>query len=704
MGRRRRSTVKSPAKAVDAPALTMRQRHRLELLPARGDLNVAKEAHALRTAFEQPNAWTPFLEAYTTQADVEHVWSVAQQINPDRADEIAVRFFRTMIETRASQPHHVTEMYEGLPRDWYTDPIYYAYVQHFGVPREGGAATFDSLIGQLDYLEELGIRNVFLLPHYESPGGDGGYDVSRFEPAEALGGKAAYERFMEVAVARGFRVMTDIPANHISTRHEKFQRLLRGELSLLDHFVTVDGARLLVKDPVEGEDGRPRYIIQHPDGETSVVWRIFEATDHPWIDVEVQGEQGPQTHQLFHSFYPFQLDVNLRHPEVLEELLQLLGSEANVGNVGKRMDAAPHWFKEPGTNFENLEGTHALQALFKSFLFHVVPKKGVTLPEVSFPQPEKYYGEPTELLGVRTTSEGDGLFDFQMKPTLLATLLTGDVEHYWRTLDERAEVPDTAQPLNILGHHDEWFLKGKLPPELLESVNQILLDAGAAPFADRGFSIRAGDALGGAPERIAASLFLLYMTPGVPVIYFGDEIGWRDNAEFEASEQRRRHAILNDLGCETTLDGARDTRDRQRGGIPAEAFMQKLEARYAAVELLPALNALRDRVPALKSATLQRLTVAEPGVFAGVRSAEGQPAVVALENLSAERRTITLSRAELEPHLGSLEGGPVLDLLGTEIRSRRGDDHPARVAVRARGDAIELELGPFERLLLAADA
>jgi maltose alpha-D-glucosyltransferase/alpha-amylase len=683
VGRKKAPSRKKP------PAL---ERHALRFAVPVGDqIDPKIEAQAIRGAFTEKNHWSDFLTKHSTRADVAHIEEVAKTINPAQADEITTRFFRIAAKTLAAQPIEVTRRFQELPDNWYSEPVYYAYAQHFGTPDGKSSATFDSLIGRLDHLEYLGIKNIFLLPHYESPGGDGGYDVSSFEPKAELGGTAAYERFMKEAIARGFRVMTDIPANHTSTQHKWFQALLRGDKEKLDYYVRVDGAKIVSEEPVN-IDGRPRNIVRHADGMLSAVWLIFpHASDKHWIDVEVNGEP----HQIFHSFYPFQVDLNLANPGVLEDLLGLLGSEANVGNVGKRMDAAPHWFKKPGTDFESLKETHALQALFKSFIRHVVPGKGITLPEVGFGIDEaaKYFGKPIEIAGVPTSSEGDGIFAFEMQAALREMIFTGNADAFWRTYDSLPVLPDRAVWLNMLGHHDE-MRTDLMSPHVRADVRAQLLAKGAMDFAGRGLGGRTANLLEHDPSRIASAYFNLYMAPGTPVIYYGDEIGAANQPEFMKSEQKKRHDILNELGVPTSMERALDTRDLNRGPISAKDFDRARAEKYQPVETLRALNALRDELPALRTKKLERLPVDRDDVLALVR--EGERSLVALSNLSDKANSVRMSRARLEAAIGPIPAdGLVEDVLASKISGA-----PRRVKVELEGETAVVHLGPYAHILM----
>ncbi|MFZ9889956.1 MAG: alpha-amylase family glycosyl hydrolase, partial [Myxococcota bacterium] len=356
--------------------------------------------------------------------------------------------------TQAVRPAALKERDRTLDENWFHEPFYYTYVQYFGTDDEKTTATFDNLIKQLDYLEEAGIKNLFLLPHYESPMGDGGYDVSDFSPRQDLGGKEAYERFMAAANERGFRVCTDLPLNHTSVKHHWFQEALAGDEEKLNYYLRRDGRERV---GLEDRNGDLVAIYKDPDGTITERTLIF-----PDVDQE-HGERfrlkdGREVN-IYQEFYPFQLDLDLTNPALLREVFQLLGDELNQGVLGKRTDAIAHWIKKPGTTADGLDETHALHALLKSFSRHVSSKM-IVLPEAvrGMDELKKYTGVETEIAGRKTASEGDALFNFQMQGALREMTYFQTTKPFWELAFQVPSLPANAQMLNLLEHHDETYL------------------------------------------------------------------------------------------------------------------------------------------------------------------------------------------------------------------------------------------------------
>jgi 1,4-alpha-glucan branching enzyme len=199
----------------EVPSLSQIQ----EIFPSwRRDLSADAKANGayIRSAFQTQNSWTQMLEAVTTDDDINHVYQQAKIINPEKADEILAAFYTNLIQGLQEMPDSTYELYTELAEDWIDSPIYYAYVQYTGTPDKKTEGTFETLTGHLDVVKKLGFERLYLLPFYQSPGGDGGYDVSDFRAGDALGGKPAFQKFMARARELNIVVMTDFPANHTS--------------------------------------------------------------------------------------------------------------------------------------------------------------------------------------------------------------------------------------------------------------------------------------------------------------------------------------------------------------------------------------------------------------------------------------------------------------------------------------------------------
>ena len=643
------------------------------------------------------NAWSE-LTAYSTLEDAHRLRALASVLTLQGANEILVRFYDAVLGAQRAMSPRVRAFFAQLPEDWYAaSPLYYTYPHSMGVADGQKRGTLDDLRAQLPYLRDMGFQNIQLLPHWKSAGGDGGYDISGFEVAEDLGGDAAFARLLDDAMDLDIRFITDFIPNHISVRHPWFRQLLAGDETKLDWFLAMDDAKLVGTE--FDEKGKLRVLLENAQGVVSKPWAIFpHASQKNLIDIEVNGNK----HQMFHSFYPFQVDLNLRNPEVLGELFKVLGREAAMGVAGKRMDAAPHWFKEEGTNYENLPGTHALQSLFKLFVRHAFAAKGITVPEVGegLSEASSYFGEKVEILGKPSTSEGDAMFGFEWNSTMWAMLLDEKPALFWDFVHHLNGLRPGTFWFNLGRHHDE-MRTDLMPDGVRQRVEAKLLARGAQMFAGRGVGGRMADFLEKDPRQIAKAFFVNYLAPGgVPVVYYGDEVGAENQVDFMAEEQARRLPILQDLGFPIHDTGvALDTRDVGRGGVSASFFAQAKAAGYLPLRTVRALNQLWATRPSLaRGEAFPLATQVEEHVLAVVKWARTEDVpLLGLVNLTGERVEVRLSVSELRE---KLRGGAAEPFALNGILTEARDGRERRFEIPSDLASVVIPLEPHEHFLL----
>jgi len=655
-------------------------------------------ARAVLEALEgAQNEWKA-LVGVTTLADAQRLLEVSAIVSPGRAEELTVRFYEVVLEALAAQPPRVRAFFDSLAEDWYAEsPLYYTYPHSLGVADGEKRGTLEDLRRQLPYLREMGFRNIQLLPHWKSPGGDGGYDISGFVVDPGLGGEEAFRALMHDAMALGIRFITDFIPNHISTRHPWFQALLNGDESKLDWFLPMDDATLIGTE--FDEKGKLRVLLKNGQGVVSKPWAIFpHASKKNLIEIEVNGKK----HQVFHSFYPFQVDLNLRNPDVLAELFRVLGWEASLGVAGKRMDAAPHWFKEEGTNFENLAGTHALQELFKLFYRHIV-HHGITVPEVGegLEEASSYFGPRATMKGQPANREGDAMFGFEWNSTMWGVLLDDNPELFWGFVEKMGTLNPHTFWFNLGRHHDE-MRTDLMPKGVRERAEKKLLERGAQMFAGRGVGGRMADFLEKDPRQIAKAFWLNFMPPaGTPVVYYGDEVGAENQPDYMTQEQNRRLPILKELGFPTNDPGvALDTRDVGRGGVAASAIQKALDSNYLPLVTLRSLNQLWARRPSLRKGQVYPVSSEGSKNLCLVKWAKGEDTpLLGVCNLSGEANSVRIRADELREKLqqGSGNASTWTDVLakGRGVQGRT-------VELSGTTEWVELALEPHEHLLFSA--
>src|SRR5688500_7515437 len=231
----------------------------------------------------------------------------------------------------------------GMPDDWYKDAIFYeVYVRGFYDSSADGVGDFCGLTSKLDYLRWLGINCIWLLPFYESPLRDGGYDISDYYAVlPDYGTVADFKQFLSAAHAKGIRVIADLVINHTSDHHPWFQE-----------------SRSSPDSPK-----RDWYVWSDSDQKYSQARIIFTDTERSnWSWDEQAGAF------YWHRFFRHQPDLNYDNPEVRQAMLDVVLFWLDLGIDGFRVDAAPYLFEQEETNCENLPETHEFLKTLRRFV------------------------------------------------------------------------------------------------------------------------------------------------------------------------------------------------------------------------------------------------------------------------------------------------------------------------------------------------
>lgn len=582
-------------------------------------------------------AFPALLRGMTDKTDVCNVRDMCKVIVGDGIygdwEHLFGSFYEEVVKARESLPSHVLQMETSLPPDWYRDPWYLLYVQWTGTPGQVGewGTDFDNLRSMLPYIRDhLGFRNICLLPHYESLMADGGYDVSAFETRKSLGGEEAFERFMTEAIGMGLRIATDAVFNHTSTEHEWFQKAVAGDEKLLSYYVQRNGREKV------GEWDRNGDIVcryRDPDGtitERVVVFPDIDRTHGLWA--EIHG----RTYQFYRGFYPFQVDLNLQNPDVLTEVFRILAREIKHGVLGKRMDAVAHWIKQPGCASEGLPECHAVQGLIKSFLKHI-NSRCVLMPEVvrDMANVAEYAGKEAVINCSASTSEGDALLSFEMQAALREMTYFQTVAPYWQRLFRIPTLPGESTWINLLEHHDETYMGFFAPEVRVWLAEYIKTHRGAVYKNGMSAGGRIADCLNADAQRIAMAIFLLYVTPGTPLVYAGTEIGAGSNTRHAEEQMVRSHEIFKKLGVYAEQEMCYDPRELQRGPLPRMLFDQAVEQHYLPTEIVRKLNGLRSTCKWMREGCAKPIDSGDVGVVCMGREAlDGSERVLCLANLT----------------------------------------------------------------------
>jgi trehalose synthase len=382
---------------------------------------------------------------------------------------------------------------------WKSAVVYCLDVETFMDWNDDGVGDFAGLANRLDYLAELGITCLWLMPFYPTPGRDDGYDIVDFYGVDPrLGSLGDLVEVIRTANDRGIRVIADLVVNHTSDKHPWFRSARASRTSpYRDYYVWRD-------EPPE-KQGAPVF----PDAETSN-WEHDERTG--------------QYYQ--HVFYREQPDLNVTNPAVRDEIARIIGFWLQLGLSGFRVDAVPFLLAtDDVTNGrELLPDPHEYLRNLRSFLGRR-SGEGVLLGEVNLPRDEQetFFGG----------DEGNELtmqFDFITMQKLYLSLAREDATPLVEALESRPPGSPDSQWANFVRNHDELTLD-KLTDEERQEVFAAFGPEERMQVYGRGLVRRLPPMLGGDPRRIRMVYSLLFSLPGTPVIFYGEEIGMGENLD-----------------------------------------------------------------------------------------------------------------------------------------------------------------------------
>jgi len=378
---------------------------------------------------------------------------------------------------------------------WYkTAVIYELHVRAFQDTDSDGVGDFKGLTKRLDYLQDIGITAIWLLPFYPSPLRDDGYDIADYTGVnESYGSMRDVRRFVREAHKRGLRVITELVLNHTSDQHRWFQRARQSPPGSV------------YRDFYVWSDTPDKY-----DG-VRIIFQDYETSNWTWDPVAKA--------YYWHRFYSHQPDLNFENPKVREELVKVMDFWFDAGVDGMRLDAVPYLFEREGTSCENLPETHEY---LKSLRAHVESK----YPDRMFLAEANQWPEDA----VHYFGDGDEChmsFHFPLMPRLFMSLRMENRYPIIDILDQTPEIPKDCQWALFLRNHDELTLEMVTDEERDYMYRVYANDPNAR--INLGIRRRLAPLLGNDRRKIELLNALLFSLPGTPVIYYGDEIGMGDN-------------------------------------------------------------------------------------------------------------------------------------------------------------------------------
>jgi len=378
--------------------------------------------------------------------------------------------------------------------DWYKDAVFYeVYVRGFYDSNGDGVGDFRGLTAKLDYLEWLGIDCIWLLPFYESPLRDGGYDISDYYAVLPEHGTLSdFKEFLAAAHAKEIRVIADLVINHTSDKHPWFQEARSSHDSPKRNWYVWN-------------DTDQKYL------EARIIFTDTERSNWTWDE-----ETGSY---YWHRFFSHQPDLNYDNPEVQQAMLDVVSFWLNLGIDGFRVDAAPYLFQREGTNCENLPETHAFLRKLRQFVDERYPNSLLLAEANQWPEDVVQF--------FADSNEFHMAYHFPIMPRLFMALRQEDRRPILEILERTPTIPETCQWGMFLRNHDELTLEMVTDEERDYLYKEYAKDQRMRLNA--GIRRRLAPLMENGRRRIELLHALLFSLPGSPFLYYGDEIGMGDN-------------------------------------------------------------------------------------------------------------------------------------------------------------------------------
>ncbi|GGO05044.1 trehalose synthase [Microbispora rosea subsp. aerata] len=403
-----------------------------------------------------------------------------------------------------SQPSHTTPVpntfTEEEPRDkyWYKRAVFYeVLIRGFADSNGDGTGDIRGLIDKLDYLQWLGIDCLWLLPLYESPLKDGGYDISDYmKILPDFGDLGDFIKLVDEAHKRGIRVIADLVMNHTSDQHPWFQ-----------------ASRT---DP-DGPYG-DFYVWSDTDEKYKDARIIFIDTESSnWTYDPVRGQY------YWHRFFHHQPDLNFENPAVQDAMMEVIRFWLDLGIDGFRLDAIPYLFEQEDTNCENLPATHAYLKKIRAEVDRLYPDRVLLAEANQWPADVvEYFGDP-----VTGGDECHMAFHFPLMPRIFMAVRRESRYPISEILAQTPKIPENCQWGIFLRNHDELTLEMVTDEERDYMYSEYAKDPRMR--ANVGIRRRLAPLLDNDRNQIELFTALLLSLPGSPVLYYGDEIGMGDN-------------------------------------------------------------------------------------------------------------------------------------------------------------------------------
>ena len=517
---------------------------------------------------------------------------------------------------------------------WYKNAIIYqVHVRTFCDSNGDGIGDFQGLDQKLDYLKELGIDTIWLMPFFPSPLRDDGYDIADYYSVHSSYGTLDdFKVFLASAHQRGIRVVIEMVLNHTSDQHPWFQQSRS----------STDNPR---RDWYVWSDTDVRY-----QG-TRIIFLDTEMSNWAWDPISKA--------YYWHRFFSHQPDLNFDNPAVREEVWNVMKFWLEMGVDGFRLDAVPYLVEREGTNCENLPETHVILKELRAKLDAQFPGRMLLAEANQWPADlHPYFADGNEF---------HMAFHFPLMPRMFMGVKLEDRKPITEILHQTPEIPPTCQWCLFLRNHDELTLE-----MVTDLERDYMNDSYAEDKAMRinlGIRRRLAPLLENDRRRIELMNGMLMSFPGTPTIYYGDEIGMGDNinlgdrngvrtpmqwsgdrnAGFSAAEPEKLYApLIQDPVY----------------GFPAVNVFSQRRTKHSLLNWMARLIAVRKTTSVFGSGSIEFLYPANHRILAYVRKL-GNETILVVNNLSDTAQAVEL---DLSPYKGNI----LIEMFGRNIFPRVG--------------------------------
>ncbi len=518
---------------------------------------------------------------------------------------------------------------------WYKDAvIYQVHVRAFYDSNGDGIGDFGGLAQKLDYLQQLGINAIWLMPFFPSPLRDDGYDISDYTSVHPhYGTLEDFKGFLTAAHQRGIRVIVELVLNHTSDQHPWFQESRK----------SVDNPR------------RDWYVWSDTDVRYRGVRIIFvdtEMSNWAWDPISKS--------YYWHRFFSHQPDLNFDNPAVREEIWNVMKFWLEMGVDGFRLDAVPYLVEREGTSCENLPETHGVIKELRGKLDQHFPGRMLLAEANQWPADLRpYFGEGDEF---------HMAFHFPLMPRMFMGLKLEDRKPITEILQQTPQIPEVCQWCLFLRNHDELTLEMVTDLERDYMYDEYALDRSMR--LNVGIRRRLAPLLDNDRRRIELMNGLLMSLPGTPIIYYGDEIGMGDNV-YLGDRNGVRTPMQWDGGWNAGFSPA-DPESLYAAlilnplyGYQAVNVQSQKRSPYSLLSWMRRIIQVRKSTPVFGRGSMEFLYPENHRVLAYVRQLGGETVLV-VNNLSNSAQAVELD-------LSRYKGSILIEMFGRNLFPRVGD-------------------------------